>query len=97
MESAGGEPTDLRQQAIASLKKKQAFRAHLVTYVCVNILLVVIWAASGGGYFWPVWPIAGWGLGVAINAWDVYGRKGLSEEQIERETERLRGDGGPAA
>jgi hypothetical protein len=34
----------------------------------VNGLLVIIWAVGGGGYFWPVWPIAGWGIGVAFNA-----------------------------
>ncbi len=27
----------------------------------------------------------------AANAWDVYGRKPISESEIQRETERLRG------
>jgi eukaryotic-like serine/threonine-protein kinase len=43
----------------------QSFKTHLTVYVLVNVLLIGIWAASGGGYFWPVWPILGWGIGLA--------------------------------
>src|SRR5687768_2750665 len=32
-------------------------RIHVTIYVVVNVMLVAIWAASGGGYFWPIWPI----------------------------------------
>lgn len=32
------------------------------TYLAVSALLVAIWALTGAGYFWPVWPILGWGL-----------------------------------
>jgi class 3 adenylate cyclase len=42
-----------------------SFRIHLTIYIVVNVLLIALWAASGGGYFWPVWPILGWGIGVA--------------------------------
>ena len=33
-----------------------------VTYLAVSALLVAIWALTGAGYFWPIWPILGWGL-----------------------------------
>ena len=92
MES-GAPPTDVREQAIQSLKRKQAFRAHAITYVVVNVILVVIWALTGADYFWPIWVILGWGIGLGANAWDVYGRKPISEEEIQREAERLRGGG----
>jgi hypothetical protein len=81
---------DLREQAIRSLKKKQDFRSHVVAYVLVNALLVGIWAATGAGYFWPIFPIAGWGIALAFNTWDVYGRRPMTEDQIRREQERLR-------
>jgi len=45
----------------------QSFKIHLTAYLLVNLLLVGIWAASGGGYFWPVWPILGWGIGLAAH------------------------------
>jgi hypothetical protein len=31
-------------------------------YAAVSLLLVAIWALTGMGYFWPVWPILGWGV-----------------------------------
>jgi hypothetical protein len=39
-------------------------RGHgeLRAYVATSILLVAIWALTGAGYFWPVWPILGWGV-----------------------------------
>jgi uncharacterized ion transporter superfamily protein YfcC len=82
--------TDLRQEAIRSLKRKRDFRSHLIAYVLVNALLVVIWAVTSGGFFWPIFPIVGWGIGVAFNAWDAYGRRPITEEDIRREQERLR-------
>jgi hypothetical protein len=36
-------------------------RIHLTVYAIVNVMLIGIWAASGGGYFWPIWPLMGWG------------------------------------
>ena len=37
---------------------------HLRAYIAVNVMLVAIWALTGAGYFWPIWPILGWGIGV---------------------------------
>ena len=31
-------------------------------FVTTSILLIAIWALTGAGYFWPVWPILGWGV-----------------------------------
>jgi len=37
-------------------------RGDLRPFVATSILLVAIWALTGAGYFWPVWPILGWGV-----------------------------------
>jgi hypothetical protein len=91
MDTVPGSDQELREQAITQLKKKRDFRTHIFIYVLVNAMLVVIWAATGAGLFWPIFPILGWGIGVAANAWDVYARKPISEEEIRREADRLRG------
>ncbi|HEY1354816.1 MAG TPA: 2TM domain-containing protein [Solirubrobacterales bacterium] len=91
MESATRTDQELREQAITQLKKKRDFRTHVFIYVLVNAMLVVIWAVTGAGFFWPAFVIAGWGIGVAANAWDVYARKPITEEEIRRESERLQG------
>jgi hypothetical protein len=43
-------------------------QAHLGAFVIVNSGLVAIWAAAGFGYFWPVWPLIGWGMVIAGHA-----------------------------
>ena len=52
-----------------------------------------IWAAVGatsGSWFpWPVFVTLAWGIGIAMNAWDVYFRRPISEEDISRELDRL--------
>ncbi|MGW5519774.1 DUF1707 domain-containing protein [Nocardia africana] len=35
-------------------------------WVFVNILCVVIWLATGAGYFWPFWVAVPWGLALCI-------------------------------
>ena len=45
----------------------QSFKHHLAVYLLVNVFLIGIWAASGAGYFWPIWPILGWGIGLAVH------------------------------
>src|SRR3954454_7280475 len=50
-------------------------RIHLTVYIIVNAMLIGIWAASGGGYFWPVWPILGWGIGVGCHAAPLLARR----------------------
>lgn len=89
MEAAPRTEQELREAAISRLKKKRDFRGHVFIYVAVNAMLVAIWAITGGGFFWPIFPILGWGVGVVANAWDVYGRKPIGEDEIRRETERL--------
>ncbi len=46
---------------------RSGFREHLVTFLMVNVLLVGIWAATGAGYFWPIFPFLGWGVAVGID------------------------------
>jgi hypothetical protein len=43
---------------------RQRDRSHERAYIATMLLLVSIWALTGGGYFWPIWPMLGWGIGV---------------------------------
>lgn len=87
---AGDQDQALRERALGRIKKKREFQAHLLSYVLVNGFLIAIWATvAGGGFFWPAFPIAGWGIGLIFHAWDVYGSE-PSEAEIEREMNKLR-------
>ena len=81
---------DLREAAVQRLKKRQDFHAHLLVYTLVIALLWTIWALTGTGFPWPLIVMGGWGVGLIMNAYDVYGRAPISEADIEREIEKLR-------
>ena len=81
----------LRELAVRRLKKKRDFYAHLLVFTLVNTALVLIWVLSGAdGFFWPVFFIAFWGIGVVMNAYDVYRREDFTEKSIRREMAKLR-------
>lgn len=80
---------DERRKIVAKrLTDKRDFRNHVVVYLVINTMLVVIWAATGAGYFWPIWPLLGWGVGLLLNAWTVYGQRPVTEDDIRREMRR---------
>jgi uncharacterized membrane protein YecN with MAPEG domain len=82
---------DLRKEAVASLNRKRAFKQTAFAYVVVNLVLIGIWALSGADYFWPIWVIGGWGIGLAFQAYGAYGqRRGISEDEVAREMQRLK-------
>lgn len=93
-EDPGTEPAspddELRRRAVQRLRKRADFRTHVFIYLLVNGLLVVVWAILGTSLFWPIFPMVGWGIGLAANAWDVYRRDPVTEERIQREMSRLR-------
>ena len=92
MEAGAPLPSEdaLREEAVTRLKKKRDFAMHVLIYLLVNGFLVVVWAVTSGDFFWPIFPIAGWGIGLAANAWEVYGRRPISEAEIRQEMDRLR-------
>lgn len=89
------ESRDLREQALKRLKDKRGLMAHVMSYVMVNLLLVAVWWAMGHHFFWPMFPLFGWGIGLVFHAWDVLWPE-PRPEQVEAEMERLRRRSGHA-
>lgn len=55
----------LRARRQAIVEHRRDLSRHVVAFVAVNVLLIAVWAMTGAGYFWPIWPLLGWGLGLA--------------------------------
>jgi hypothetical protein len=81
---------DLRDEAMERLRKKEGLRAHLLLYALTNALLWIIWATTTPGVFaWPALVTAGWGIGVVMSVWDLYGRRPFTEAEVQHEINRL--------
>jgi hypothetical protein len=79
-----------REAARRRVQARRDFGGHLAAYVVINTFLVLVWAITGAGYFWPVWVIAAWGIGLVLHAWDVFLRRPVTEADIDAELHRSR-------
>lgn len=88
-EPQGAERPESESAAYESARKrverKRKFVGDVVAYVVVNLFLIGIWAVGGAGYFWPGWVLAGWGVLLVLDAWNVYGRRPVTEADVEKE------------
>lgn len=80
-----------REAARKRLAAKRDLGRHVVVYVVVNGFVTLAWFFTGAGYFWPAWLMAPWGAGLLLQAWDVFGRRPITEEDIEAEMRRWQG------
>ena len=39
----------------------------------VSAILLVVWATTGAGYLWPVWPMLALSLALVVALWRAYG------------------------
>lgn len=80
----------LREEAIRRLKAKQVFWRMLGGFVLLWILMIAIWALTGGGYFWPMWVVFGTGIALVAMGWGAFGpRSSINEAQIQAEMRKL--------
>jgi len=83
-----------RDQARQRIEARRGFTQTVVTAGIIAAVLIVIWALTGADGFWPVWPILGMGIGVAFRAYSTFGRKPITDADIDRELRREQGDAG---
>ena len=70
--------------------ERREFGSHLVVYVVVNGFFILMWAATGAGYFWPAWVMGCWGMGLVLHAWETFVRRAVTDADVEAELERER-------
>jgi signal transduction histidine kinase len=57
-----------RSEALRRLVRRRRLRHHAGAQVILNIFIVGVWLAAGGGYFWPAWVMLGSAVAIALNA-----------------------------
>jgi hypothetical protein len=95
-------PQHLSDEEIDRLARRRAgakmgWYVHACVYVLVNLFLLAISEYGFGQRRWSMFPVLGWGLGLALHGISVFvlgTGSGLRERLIEKERERLRRDRG---
>ena len=91
-------PEQLERLARKRAGAKLGWYVHAMVYVLVNL---VLWAMSMHGFGsrpWSVFPLLGWGLGLALHGISVFmlgTGSDLRERLVQKERERLQGRQGP--
>ena len=83
---------DLEARARRRVALRMGFYTHALVYVLVNLGLFAMSTLSGNGR-WHVWPMLGWGLGLAIHSVVTFVSlrgEGLRERMLKSEIERLK-------
>ena len=71
-------------------KKRASFKWSFSVYVFVNAFLICVWyfTTGPGNYFWPIWPMLGWGVGILFQYINAY--QGNNVFTAAQEYERLK-------
>jgi len=76
---------------------KLGWYAHAAVYLIVNLFLFALSEYALGERRWSIYPMLGWGLGLALHGVAVFvlgSGSALREQMIDKERERLRRERG---
>lgn len=81
----------LYRRAKARVEERLGFYRHATIYVLVNLFLLGLNWFRSPEHWWAIWPVLGWGIGLALHGINVFSYgwgSARKEEMIRREMER---------
>jgi hypothetical protein len=79
-------------QAALQMQRWRDFGSQVFAYGIGNIVFIIIWIVQGKGFFWPIYPLLVWGLGVSVQHFTVVIRGQITDEAVQRKINRNGGD-----
>jgi hypothetical protein len=74
-------------------QRRASFKKHLATYIVMNLFFWALWYFNRyddheySNYPWPIWPMLGWGIGLAFHYMAAY--VSHKENDVENEYRKL--------
>ena len=80
----------VRAQALKRVQLKRGLLIHTLCYLLSNVIQVIVWwAYTPDLFFWPLWSILGWGVGLVIHFWAVNASGSAGEARVRQEMDRI--------
>lgn len=79
---------ELYEHARNRVKVRKKFYSHVTSWVVLSVFFILLNLATTD-YFWAIFPILAWGIGVAFHGIQVFTNE-WEDSEIEREYERLK-------
>ena len=78
------------EEAKQKVEAIKGFYIHLIVYILVNAVMFIINITTSPHYYWFIWPLIGWGLGLLGHAMSVFGLGGfLGKEWEEKKIRQI--------
>ncbi len=68
------------------------FYIHAAVFIAVNLLLIAINLINSPGVLWFIWPLFGWGIGLAFHGASVFlspNIRAAKEKMVKKELEKM--------
>jgi 2TM domain len=63
---------EMKKQHISNSQKRREFKSHLMSFIVINGFLILLNLFTSPSYFWAIYPILGWGLGLLLHGIKTY-------------------------
>ncbi len=79
------------EEAKRRVKELKGFYRNLITYVTINVILIIINLVTNPGHLWFYWVTIFWGIGILFHASKVFVLKGklLGKEWEEKKIKEI--------
>ncbi|MFN9616840.1 MAG: 2TM domain-containing protein [Dolichospermum sp.] len=62
----------VKKEQMSHSQQRKEFKSHLFAFMAINGFLVLLNLGVSPGYFWAIYPMLGWGLGLLLHGIKVY-------------------------
>jgi 2TM domain len=63
---------EMKKQQISNSQKRREFKSHLMSFIVINGFLILLNLFTSPSYFWAIYPLLGWGLGLLLHGIKTY-------------------------
>lgn len=71
---------ELIELAKKRVERKKKFYKHLNTYLVMTIFFVLLNMFTSPGRWWFIFPVLGWGIGIALEYLNIFGLPGIQPD-----------------
>jgi hypothetical protein len=66
------------------IQRWRDFLSNCVAYAVFNAAFIVTWATTGRGFFWPMFPLIGWAIGLSLQHFSVVLLGQITDADVRR-------------
>lgn len=82
-------PPSSYEIATKRIKDKKKFYRNLASYIIFNSFFFFLNIISDGGHWWFIYPLLGWGIGIASEYYKVFIAPSLEDKAVRKEMGHL--------